>query len=69
MSSESKLNSAGAPIAACDLEHGCVTVACAACLVEIPSDVALSFEGPDYVHHFCGLDCLGVWKKKHEDSM
>jgi len=60
-----KMNSAGAPIAVCDLEHGCTPVACAACLTEIPGDVALSFEGPDYVQHFCGLDCLAAWKQKH----
>jgi len=59
-----KMNPAGAPIVACDLEHGCTLVACAACLTEIPADVALSFEGPDYVQHFCGLDCLAIWKEK-----
>jgi hypothetical protein len=59
-----KNNPGGAPISACDLDHGCAVVACVACLTEIPSDVALSFEGPDYVHHFCGLDCLEVWKRK-----
>ena len=59
-----KSNPSGAPISSCDLDQGCTVVACAACLIEIPADVALSFEGPDYVQHFCGLDCLEIWKKK-----
>ena len=61
-----KSNPSGAPITVCDLDHGCTPVACAACLVEIPGDVALSFEGPDYVQHFCGLECMDVWKKQQE---
>lgn len=67
MNSE-KSSPGGAPITSCDLDHGCTPVSCAVCLVEIPADVALSFEGPDYVQHFCGLDCLATWKKKQEDS-
>ncbi len=59
-----KSNPAGAPITACHIDHGCAVVACTVCLAEIPSDVALSFEGPDYVQHFCGLSCLDVWKQK-----
>ena len=62
---EEKTNPSGAPIAACDLEHRCAPVACTICLTEIPSDVALSYEGPDYVQHFCGLDCMEAWKQKH----
>ncbi len=64
MSAE-KNNPAGAPITSCDLDHGCTVVSCAVCLTEIPPDVALTFEGPDYVQHFCGLDCLEMWKHKH----
>lgn len=63
-----KNNPGGAPIASCDLDKGCTAIACEACLVEIPPDVALSFEGPDYVHHFCGLDCLAKWKQKHAEN-
>lgn len=59
-----KNNPSGAPITSCALDPGCTVVACAACLTEVPSDAALSFEGPDYVQHFCGLDCLEVWKQK-----
>ena len=63
-----KSNPSGAPIAACDLEHGCTPVACSVCLVEIPGDLAVSFEGPDYVQHFCGLDCMDVWKNQQEQQ-
>ena len=59
-----KKNPSGAPITACDDEHGCTVVTCAACMSEIPSDVALSHEGPDYVQYFCGLDCLDLWQRK-----
>lgn len=58
-----KKNAAGATIASCDDEQGCTVVSCAACLSEIPVDVAMSAEGPDYVRHFCGLDCLDLWKR------
>jgi len=63
-----KSNAAGAPITACDLDHGCVPVSCASCLVEIPGDVALSFEGPDYVQHFCGLECMSVWNEQQKNK-
>ena len=59
-----KNNPSGAPITSCDLDPGCPVVSCAACLIEIPSDVALTFDGQDYIQHFCGLDCLDVWKQK-----
>ena len=36
-------------------------VQCDACLTEVPLSVAKSVEGLDYVHHFCGLDCLQTW--------
>lgn len=37
------------------------TLACEVCLSEIPASVAQSLEGPDYVHHFCGLECYARW--------
>ena len=27
----------------------------------IPASVAVTFEGSDYVRHFCGSDCLADW--------
>lgn len=59
-----KATPTGAPIASCDETEGCVVVSCAACLKEIPGDVALTVEGPDYVQYFCGLDCMGQWQEK-----
>lgn len=61
-----KSSPAGAPIAACAIDHGCTPVACGTCLAEIPGDLAMSFEGPDYVHHFCGLECLARWKEQQD---
>ncbi len=37
-------------------------IRCEICLTEIPGSVASNAEGPDYVHHFCGLDCLARWR-------
>jgi hypothetical protein len=37
-------------------------VQCEICLTEIPGSVATTVEGPDYVHHFCGIDCLARWR-------
>ena len=37
-------------------------IACEVCLAEIPGSVAHSAEGPDYVHHYCGLECLAQWR-------
>lgn len=59
-----KLSPSGAKIASCDVTEGCVAISCEICLKEIPADLTHSFEGPDYVHHFCGLDCLGKWHEQ-----
>lgn len=63
MSTERK-TPAGAPIANCDALEACEIVSCETCLAEIPTDLAQSLEGPDYVHYFCGLDCLAKWQAK-----
>ena len=63
-----KATPTGSPIANCDDLESCSVVSCAACLAEIPADVALSAEGPDYVHYFCGLDCLGQWQDKSKQA-
>jgi len=59
-----KTNSSGAPIVSGEDAQGGTLVSCAACLTEIPEDVALTHEGPDYIQHFCGLDCLARWQHK-----
>jgi len=59
-----KTTPAGAPIANCDELEACELVSCSTCLREIPADVALTAEGPDYVQYFCGLDCMAQWEAK-----
>lgn len=40
------------------------TLVCAHCRGRIPPSAAVTFEGADYVWHFCGSDCLAVWCEK-----
>lgn len=44
------------------------TLSCEECLSEIPASVAHSLEGPDYVHHFCGLECYERWQQTHSTA-
>lgn len=44
-------------------------IQCDVCLSEIPASVAVTVEGPEYVHHYCGLDCLGRWRACAETSL
>jgi len=37
---------------------------CQHCRGSIPLGAALSYEGSDYVWHFCGQDCLATWCEK-----
>lgn len=39
------------------------TLVCAQCQGKIPASAAVTFEGSDYVRHFCGGDCLADWCK------
>ena len=36
-------------------------IECEYCRTRIPATVALSFEGADYIYHFCGPQCLETW--------
>ena len=56
------LNPSGAGIQTCESDESCETLSCEVCLIEIPADMAKGAEGSDYVHHFCGLDCLEKWR-------
>jgi hypothetical protein len=62
MSSERRTNPAGAPIEPCERDKACKMVTCASCMAEVPASVAKTYEGPDYVHHFCGLECFERWR-------
>jgi hypothetical protein len=57
---------AGGLVAQCSDEAACTAVTCAVCLKEIPADAVKITDAQDYVHHFCGLDCLYVWRKQAE---
>jgi hypothetical protein len=37
---------------------------CSLCMKEMPHDLAHSVEGPDYVRHFCGLECYRKWQER-----
>jgi hypothetical protein len=39
-------------------------LACSLCMKELPHDLAHTLEGPDYVHHFCGLECYRKWQER-----
>lgn len=57
-------NPAGAPVAQCIDESACEIVRCAVCLKEVPADAIKVSDAQDYVHHFCGLDCLERWQNR-----
>lgn len=59
-------NPAGGVIAACENEADCKPLSCEECLKEVPADAAYKADLEDYVHHFCGLDCLAIWQKKRQ---
>jgi hypothetical protein len=58
------LTPAGARLAQCSDEAACTVVSCAVCLKEIPADSIRVTDAQEYVHHFCGLDCLEIWRKQ-----
>lgn len=39
-------------------------LSCSLCMKEMPHDLAHTLEGPDYVHHFCGIECYKKWQEK-----
>lgn len=55
---------AGAPIAPCSEDDACSVLTCEVCLKEVPADAVQVTDAQDYVHHFCGLDCLEAWRKQ-----
>lgn len=56
----------GAQLASCENDDKCKLLQCEVCMTEVPASVAQSVEGTDYVHHFCGLECLGLWRARKE---
>ncbi len=60
------LSPSGAEIKTCESDESCEILSCDVCLTEIPADLAQTFADLDYVHHFCGLDCLEKWREKNK---
>ena len=54
----------GSLLVQCADEEACTVFSCAVCLKDVPADTVKLKDAQDYVHHFCGLDCLGVWQKQ-----
>lgn len=61
-------NPIGGKVVACTEDQYCEVVSCEVCLAEIPSSLATHADGIDYVHHFCGLDCLEAWRKRNQPA-
>lgn len=55
---------AGAIVGTCDDDAICTVLTCAVCLKEVPPDSAVLADAQDYVRHFCGLDCLDLWRRQ-----
>ena len=59
-------NSGGNKISACGGEGPNKIVRCEVCIADVPLSVAKSAEGVDYVHYFCGLNCLQKWQAQDQ---
>ena len=57
-------NPAGALVRDCTDDESCTVLTCEVCLKEIPADSVMHADAQDYVHHFCGLECLEIWRKQ-----
>ena len=45
-----------------------VRLSCRACVREIPASEANCPEAVDYVLHYCGIECYGVWEAQAQRS-
>jgi Domain of unknown function (DUF3330) len=58
-------------ISDCNIGHGkdpemnalATPIECDHCHAKIPASAALSFEGVEYIYHFCGPSCIAAWCK------
>lgn len=41
---------------------------CEECCAQIPTSAAVTAEGVDYVHHFCGQACYEKWQAKQQEE-
>lgn len=51
-------------MAQCSDEDSCTVLSCEVCLKEIPGDAVKLTDAQDYVHYFCGLECLEIWQER-----
>lgn len=58
------VNPSGGEILPCADDATCEITSCTQCLKDVPLSASLSEEGADYLHHFCGLDCLEAWRQQ-----
>lgn len=58
----------GKPILSCDQDDQCEIVACQQCLDEIPPSMMDNPEVPEYVAHYCGLQCLAEWNAQKAEQ-
>lgn len=68
MNKPTHTNPNGAEILPCADDAACEITRCQMCMNEVPISATLSDEGSDYLHHFCGLDCLEVWRRKAQQE-
>ncbi len=43
-------------------EEQCSLCECETCCKFIPESIALTFEGADYIKHFCSITCYEKWQ-------
>lgn len=63
-----KMGPGGAKILQCSDDDVCEVVSCELCLSEVPTSATATMEVEDYVHHFCGLECLEKWRQQPEEK-
>lgn len=64
MNKPTHVNPGGGEILPCEDDAACEITSCTQCMKDVPLSATLSEEGADYLHHFCGLDCLEAWRRK-----
>lgn len=43
------------------------TVSCAVCETELPSELAIAYEGEDYRLWFCSSECRAQWQREQPE--
>ena len=69
MNKPTNRNPGGGEILPCANDAACEITSCQICMMEVPISATLSEEGADYLHHFCGLDCLEIWRRRAREEV